>query len=75
MSDSQQKLQALHEQFQRLQQGEIYHMRYLIHRLTLVLVDLQNFVQSRQKLEAQLKENDDVKQVLKLAQSCETQSC
>jgi prefoldin beta subunit len=64
MADVQAKLQSLSEQFTKLQQGAAFLAIYILFGVLLTrYTDLQDAVQSRQKLEAQKQENLGVQKV------------
>jgi len=63
MADQQQNLQALSEQYQKFEQGNTIWSSKIV-SLTSVL-ELQNIIQSRQKLESQQQENKQVQKVRK----------
>lgn len=62
MADAQATLQSLSEQYQKLQQGKP-QSPHNTSRVLKPLLDLQNHVQSRQRLESQQQENIGVQKV------------
>jgi hypothetical protein len=64
MAEVQAKLQALSEEFSKIQQGRCFtRLELPRHCKTNVVTDLQSTISARQKLEAQQAENEGVKKV------------
>jgi prefoldin beta subunit len=63
MADLQAKMQALSEEFTKLQQGLFFLALCVTSELAHRILDLQDTVQSRQRLEAQKQENLGVQKV------------
>lgn len=70
MAEAQARLQALSEDYQKLQQGEFDGSKaILVDSHCLGWTDLQSFVDSRQKLDGQRQENLSVQKVTRITAS------
>jgi prefoldin beta subunit len=63
MADQQQHLQALSEEYQKLEQGQYANLSCHVQIDLILYAELQSSIQSRQRLESQQQENRAVQKV------------